>query len=198
MFSLFWGLWNYLFSKAELHLLIVGLDDAGKTTLLEQLKGIFGKKPGIPLEKIPPTVGLNIARVNIKRSRVIFWDLGGQERLRAIWNKYYSESHGVVFVIDSANERRFQEAKVTLHAMLANPELSGIPLVVLANKMDLENAQPVKNIVKWLEVEGHQGAVASYPICALTREGIEGAIDWLVDAVMASERYYEKMAVGSA
>ncbi|KAG1693327.1 hypothetical protein DVH05_023791 [Phytophthora capsici] len=197
MFSLFWGLWNYLFSKAELHLLIVGLDDAGKTTLLEQLKGIFGKKPGIPLDKIPPTVGLNIARVDIRRSRIIFWDLGGQERLRAIWNKYYSESHGIVFVIDSANEGRFQEAKKTLHAMLSNSELTGVPLLVLANKMDLDSAQTVNHISGMLDLEGHQGAVASYPICALTREGIEGAMNWLVDAVKASDRYYEKSVAGS-
>ncbi|RLN59082.1 hypothetical protein BBJ29_004377 [Phytophthora kernoviae] len=196
MFSLFWGLWNYLFSKAELHLLIVGLDDAGKTTLLEQLKGIFGKKPGIPLDKIPPTVGLNIARVDISRSRIIFWDLGGQERLRAIWNKYYSESHGIVFVVDSANERRFEEAKQTLHAMLSNTELSGVPLLVLANKMDLENARTVNYISGMLDLERHQGAVASYPICALTRDGIEVAMNWLVDAVKASDRYYQKSAAG--
>lgn len=48
-----------MFSKTELHVLIIGLDYAGKTTLLEQLKTMFGKKPGIPLDKIPPTVGLN-------------------------------------------------------------------------------------------------------------------------------------------
>ena len=59
MFSLFKGWWSYMFSKTELHVLIIGLDYAGKTTLLEQLKTMFGKKPGIPLDKIPPTVGLN-------------------------------------------------------------------------------------------------------------------------------------------
>ncbi|CAI5726747.1 unnamed protein product [Hyaloperonospora brassicae] len=197
MFSLFWGLWSYLFTRAELHLLIVGLDDAGKTTLLEQLKGIYSKKPGIPLDKIPPTVGLNIARVDIQRSRVIFWDLGGQERLRAIWNKYYSESHGVVFVIDSANEQRFQEAKETLHAMLSNSELSGVPLLVLANKMDLEGAKTVSYITETLDVEARPGSVASYPICALTREGIEGAMSWLVNAVTSSDRFYEKSSAAA-
>ncbi|TYZ62337.1 hypothetical protein PybrP1_000205 [[Pythium] brassicae (nom. inval.)] len=170
MFSLFMGLWQFLFSKAELHLLIVGLDDAGKTTLLEQLKGMFGKKPGIPLDKIPPTVGLNIARVDLKRSRVIFWDLGGQERLRVIWNKYYSESHGVVFVIDSANEARFQEAKATLRAVNA--------------------------IAQVLDVEAIRGAVAAHPVCALTTEGIEDAVNWLIDAVKASDRYYAKASGG--
>ncbi|RLN96286.1 hypothetical protein BBJ28_00020739, partial [Nothophytophthora sp. Chile5] len=126
------------------------------------------------------------------------------ERLRAIWNKYYSESHGIVFVVDSANEQRFGEAKDTLrtrqsmrlNAMLANTELSGVPLVVLANKMDLDDAKPVGYISGLLDLDGHHGAVESFPICALTREGIEGAMNWLVDAVKASDRYYEKSAAG--
>ncbi|CAK4200616.1 unnamed protein product [Aphanomyces euteiches] len=122
MFSLLWGFWQYLFTKAEVHLLIIGLDYAGKTTLLEQLKTMFGKKAGIPLDKIPPTVGLNIAKVDIARTNVIFWDLGGQERLRAIWSKYYSESHGIVFVIDSADEERFEEAKTALCTFIRAPQ----------------------------------------------------------------------------
>lgn len=140
-------------------------------TLLEQLKGIFGRKPGIPLDKIPPTVGLNstcsMALAGRKQRRltpngavdglrgdlqsrawtlsapgssfgtsagrcvrslihsavrlalrlmreVVVRTMTAQERLRAIWNKYYSESHGIVFVVDSANEARFEEAKHTL------------------------------------------------------------------------------------
>lgn len=192
MFSLLWGLWNYLFSKAELHILIVGLDDAGKTTLLEQLKGIYGKKPGIPLDKIPPTVGLNIARVDIRRSRIIFWDLGGQERLRTIWNKYYSESHGLVFVVDSANENRFEEAKATLHTLAEHPELQGIPLLVLANKMDLEAARSVRAIRTFLEVDRLDMEVATHAISALTCQGIEPAMTWLVDSVRNSSRFLDK------
>lgn len=190
MFSLLLGLWEYLFSKAELHLLIVGLDDAGKTTLLEQLKGIFGKKPGIPLDKIPPTVGLNIARVDIKRNRIIFWDLGGQERLRVIWSKYYSESHGIVYVVDSANERRFEDAKTTLQTMIAHPELQGIPLLVLANKQDLENAHNSQAVKAHLGIDSHSGAFAAFDVCALSRDGIEPAMNWLVDAVRASDRFH--------
>ncbi|DAZ98065.1 TPA: hypothetical protein N0F65_001940 [Lagenidium giganteum] len=192
MFSLLLGLWNYLFSKAELHILIIGLDNAGKTTLLEQIKTIFGKKPGIPLDKIPPTVGLNLARVDIKRSRIIFWDLGGQERLRSIWSKYYSESHGLVFVIDSADEARFEEAKTTLTSMLSNSELEGIPLLVLSNKVDLQESRNVQAISTFFETEKLPGAVATHPISALRREGIEPAMNWLVDAVKNSDRYYEK------
>ncbi|TMW69290.1 hypothetical protein Poli38472_001446 [Pythium oligandrum] len=197
MFSLLMGLWNYLFSKAELHLLIVGLDDAGKTTLLEQLKGIFGKKPGIPLDKIPPTVGLNIARVDIQRCRIIFWDLGGQERLRVIWSKYYSESHGIVFVLDSVNERRFEEAKQTLQTMLEHSELRAIPLLLLANKKDLENAIGVNAMRDLMAVDTHSGPVGAYATCALTREGIEESMNWFVDTVKNSDRFYQRQSSSS-
>ncbi|GLE02099.1 hypothetical protein PINS_up010937 [Pythium insidiosum] len=198
MFSLFMGLWNYLFSKAELHLLIVGLDDAGKTTILEQLKGIFGKKPGIPLDKIPPTVGLNLARVDIRRCRVICWDLGGQERLRVIWSKYYSESHGIVFVVDSANEQRLDEAKQTLQTLLSHAELADIPLLLLANKKDLENARSVEAIRDHMDIEGHSGPLAAHATCALTREGIEVALNWLVDVVKTSDRFYQRQAASTS
>ncbi|KAJ0394072.1 hypothetical protein P43SY_010111 [Pythium insidiosum] len=197
MFSLFMGLWNYLFSKAELHLLIVGLDDAGKTTILEQLKGIFGKKPGIPLDKIPPTVGLNLARVDIRRCRVICWDLGGQERLRVIWSKYYSESHGIVFVVDSANEQRLDEAKQTLQTLLSHAELADIPLLLLANKKDLENAHSVEAIRDRMDIEGHSGPLAAHSTCALTREGIEVAMNWLVDVVKTSDRFDRHQAAST-
>jgi ADP-ribosylation factor family len=58
-FSLLAGFWQYIFSKSHVNILILGLDDAGKTTILEQMKGIYKKVPGIPPAKIPPTVGLN-------------------------------------------------------------------------------------------------------------------------------------------
>lgn len=63
------------------------------------MKGIFQHSSGIPLDKIPPTVGLNIGRMDINNCRVIFWDLGGQARLRSIWDNYYAEAHGLMFVI---------------------------------------------------------------------------------------------------
>ncbi|CAM9316709.1 unnamed protein product, partial [Ectocarpus sp. 8 AP-2014] len=81
-FSLIAGLIRYLFSKTEVNVLILGLDYAGKTTLLEQMKGIFKKVQGIPPSKIPPTVGLNVGKMDVGGCKLTFWDLGGQVRLR--------------------------------------------------------------------------------------------------------------------
>lgn len=112
MFSLLHGFITWFFSKTEIQILILGVDHAGKTTLLEQMKGVFQKTKGIPLDKIPPTVGLNIGRMDVGKCRVIFWDLGGQVTLRSIWDKYYAEAHGLLFVVDSSDKARFGEVRV--------------------------------------------------------------------------------------
>mmetsp|Transcript_15626 Transcript_15626/g.30237 ORF Transcript_15626/g.30237 Transcript_15626/m.30237 type:complete len:233 (+) Transcript_15626:391-1089(+) len=153
MFSLLSGFFKWLFSKTEVQILIIGLDHAGKTTLLEQMKGIFQKSANqIPLDKIPPTVGLNIGRMDINNCRVIFWDLGGQIALRSIWDKYYSEAHGLVFVLDSADTDRFEEAKAAMESLVDHPELAGVPLLVCANKQDLATARSYEEIDAYFQI----------------------------------------------
>ncbi|GBG32724.1 ADP-ribosylation factor-related protein 1 [Hondaea fermentalgiana] len=153
MFSLLSGFFKWLFSKTEVQILIIGLDHAGKTTLLEQMKGIFHKSANqIPLDKIPPTVGLNIGRMDINNCRVIFWDLGGQIALRSIWDKYYSEAHGLIFVLDSADTDRFEEAKAAMESLVDHPELTGVPLLVCANKQDLPTAKEFEDIDAYFQI----------------------------------------------
>ena len=110
MFSLIFGFYNQFFSKPDVHVLIVGLDHAGKSTLLEHIKQNYSKTPGLPPEKITPTIGMNLAKFKHRGSQVILWDLGGQLKMRAVWERYYSEAHAVVFVLDSADPARLQEA----------------------------------------------------------------------------------------
>ena len=123
MFGLFYGFIQWLFSKTEVQILIIGLDYAGKTTLLEQMKGLYSSTAGIPLDKIPPTVGLNIGRMDVGGCRVIFWDLGGQVNLRSIWDHYYTEAQGLLFLVDAADPSRFAEARAALDTIARHPAL---------------------------------------------------------------------------
>lgn len=75
------------------------------------MKALFQKVEPLPPEKIPPTVGLNIGRMEVGRVKLIFWDLGGQTGLRGIWEKYFAEVHGLVYVIDAADDKRFEESR---------------------------------------------------------------------------------------
>ncbi|XP_042085529.1 ADP-ribosylation factor-related protein 1 isoform X3 [Ovis aries] len=112
MYTLLSGLYKYMFQKDEYCVLILGLDNAGKTTFLEQSKTRFNKNyKGMSLSKITTTVGLNIGTVDVGKARLMFWDLGGQEELQSLWDKYYAECHGVIYVIDSTDEERLSESK---------------------------------------------------------------------------------------
>ena len=149
MFSLLYGFWQALFRKVEFHILILGLDRAGKTSLLEQLKGIFTGMEPLPPGKIPPTVGLNIGRMQIKGRKVLFWDLGGQTGLRAIWEKYYAEAHGLVYVVDAAEPERFDESRGVLQTRdeagfmrLCKGLVSFYPIDNLYTKFARQRAQP--------------------------------------------------------
>ena len=143
MFSLISGLIKYFFSKTEIRILILGLDYAGKTTLLERTKSVYRKSKNsviIPPEKITPTIGLNISTVEISRCMVLFWDVSGQIKMRTIWQHYYADANGLIFVIDSTDMDRLEEARLALESVLEHPHIRKIPLLVLVNKQDLPGA----------------------------------------------------------
>lgn len=88
MFSLLYGFWRYLFQKDEYYILILGLDNAGKTTFLEQTKiSMNPNYRGLNLMKISCTVGLNIGKIDNNGVILNFWDLGGQSELQCLWDK---------------------------------------------------------------------------------------------------------------
>ncbi|KAL8179720.1 UNVERIFIED_CONTAM: ADP-ribosylation factor protein 1 [Gekko kuhli] len=139
MYTLLSGLYKYMFQRDEYCVLILGLDNAGKTTFLEQTKTRFTRNyKGMNFSKITTTVGLNIGTIDVGKARLMFWDLGGQEELQSLWDKYYAESHGIIYVIDSTDEERLSESKRAFEKMITSEVLEGVPLLVLANKQDVE------------------------------------------------------------
>ncbi|GER25263.1 ADP-ribosylation factor [Striga asiatica] len=199
MFSLFYGLWKYMLSKVEFHVLILGIDKAGKTTLLEKLKSQYSNVEGLPPDKIVPTVGLNIGRVEVSNTKLIFWDLGGQNYrsakptmepgLRSIWEKYYEEAHAVIYVIDAACPSRFEDSKSALEKVLRHEELQGAPLLILANKQDLEDAVSVDELSQYLDLKKLDERVYTYQaVSAIDGLGIKESVNWLVDAMERSKR----------
>ncbi|XP_015260727.1 PREDICTED: ADP-ribosylation factor-like protein 13B isoform X4 [Cyprinodon variegatus] len=127
-------------------LVMVGLDNAGKTAAV---RGIQGENP----QDLAPTVGFS--KVDLKQGKfeVTIFDLGGGKRIRDIWKNYYSESHGVVFVVDSSDVQRIQETRETMAQVLQHPRIAGKPVLVLANKQDLEGALAEADIIENLSLE---------------------------------------------
>merc|ERR1719473_1563435 len=100
-----------MFSKQEMRILMVGLDAAGKTTILYKLK--LGE-----VVTTLPTVGFNVETVQYKNINFNVWDIGGQDKIRKLWRYYYQNTNGVIFVIDSSDRDRIQDAREELKKML--------------------------------------------------------------------------------
>ncbi|KAL0304242.1 UNVERIFIED_CONTAM: ADP-ribosylation factor-related protein 1 [Sesamum radiatum] len=151
MFSLFYGLWKYMFSKMEFHVLILGIDKAGKTTLLEKLKAQYSNLEGLPPDRIVPTVGLNIGRVEVSNTKLVFWDLGDK--------------------------------------VLRHEDLQGAPLLILANKQDLEQAVSIDELAQYLDLKTLDERVYAFKaVSAFDGLGIKESVNWLVDAMERSKR----------
>ena len=117
--------------KPTYRVLMVGCDNAGKSTLLEQIKKMEGLRTAKDLTKIPPTIGLNMATIMKSQGEFVFWDVGGQKLLRKIWNKYFRECHGVVFVVDGSDESRFEEVREVIdeHYSRRGLDEAGLPII---------------------------------------------------------------------
>ena len=136
--------------------------------------------------KITTTVGCNIGQVDIARVRLHFWDLGGQTELQSLWDKYYAECHGVIYMIDSTDKERLEESWRAFDKMIQNEQLKGLPLLVACNKQDLDECLTVPEIKKQFnKSSSHIGArnCMATATSALTGEGVHEGINWMRECV---------------
>lgn len=175
------GLWNRLvtwlksmFWAKELELTVLGLQNAGKTTFVNLLATDQFD------EDTSPTIGFNFRQVRKGAVSIKIWDLGGQPRFRDSWEKYCRNVNGIVYIVDSADFGNLDVARGQLHQLLANPSLSGTPLLVLGNKNDLEGALNEEELAAQLslhELAGRQ--VACYSVSVKNQVNIDVTLSFL-------------------
>jgi ADP-ribosylation factor protein 1 len=105
-------------SSKQSRIILIGLDGAGKTTLL------FNMKLGEVVNTVP-TIGFNMETVQYKNIEFNMWDVGGQDRLRALWHHYYEGADAIIYCVDSADRDRIDEASETLASVLSDETLKG-------------------------------------------------------------------------
>ena len=196
-------LWKKLAGGPKpLRILMVGLDNAGKTTILYKLK--IGE-----VVTTIPTIGFNVENVEYKNLKFTVWDVGGQQSIRQLWKHYYSNTDGIIFVIDANDTKRIRgnehcgiyyyvysanlrifvvininnlnwyTAKEELHRLMSEVELENCILLVLANKQDLPNAKDEHELAEILDLEAIKQKNHIQGTIAHTAEGLFEGLDWL-------------------
>jgi len=168
------GNWlSFLRGSKEARILMVGLDAAGKTTILYKLK--LGE-----IVTTIPTIGFNVETVEYQNVNFTVWDVGGQDKIRPLWRHYFQNTQGIIFVVDSNDRERIKEANDELKRMLNEDELKDAVLLVFANKNDLPNAMRSNEIIDQLglgNLTGRTWYVQS--TCATTGAGLDDGLSWL-------------------
>ncbi|KAJ4154785.1 hypothetical protein LMH87_000063 [Akanthomyces muscarius] len=162
-----------LFGSKEMRLLMLGLDAAGKTTILYKLK------LGQDVTTIP-TVGFNVETVTYKNVKFNVWDVGGQDKIRPLWRHYFSGTQGLIFVIDSSDRGRIMEAHQELHRIINDREMKDSLLLVFANKQDIKGAMSPQEVTEKLQLSKLKDKIwYVIPSCATTGEGLAEGLTWL-------------------
>ncbi|GAA6228996.1 ADP-ribosylation factor 4 [Lates calcarifer] len=167
------SIFGRLFGKKQMRILMVGLDAAGKTTILYKLK--LGE-----IVTTIPTIGFNVETVEYKNISFTVWDVGGQDKIRPLWRHYFQNTQGLIFVVDSNDRERVAESADELSKMLMEDELKDAVLLVFANKQDLPNALTVSELTDKLGLSALRNK--NWHIestCATQGQGLYEGLDWL-------------------
>eukprot|EP01111_Echinosteliopsis_oligospora_P013886 TRINITY_DN50_c0_g3_i1.p1 TRINITY_DN50_c0_g3~~TRINITY_DN50_c0_g3_i1.p1 ORF type:complete len:182 (+),score=52.94 TRINITY_DN50_c0_g3_i1:52-597(+) len=177
----FGKLFGRLFGKKDMRILMVGLDAAGKTTILYKLK--LGE-----IVTTIPTIGFNVETVEYKNINFTVWDVGGQDKIRPLWRHYFQNTQGLIFVVDSNDRERINEANEELQKMLNEDELRDAVLLVFCNKQDLPNAMSVAEVTDKLglhSLRNRKWYIQS--TCATSGDGLYEGLDWLSNTLSNSK-----------
>lgn len=177
---------------------LLGLESGGKSSILEWLKAFLSKHASpnalVPrprlLEKMKPTIGLNVAKLRVAGENVMLWDLGGTKALRSIWERYVEDAEAIIWVVDSCDEGRLEDSREALKKLVARPHLTNSPLLVYANKQDTAAAiDPVKiSLALDLISDAEKRSQCVQPCSADSGEGIREGIDWLMSSLQGNKK----------
>ncbi|CAB3401504.1 unnamed protein product [Caenorhabditis bovis] len=169
--------WRQWWSGKEHKIIIVGLNNAGKTTILYHY--VTGD-----VVDTKPTIGSNVEEMTYKNFKFVMWDIGGQEKLRQSWSSYYNNTNVVIVVIDSADVIRLAEIKSLLFKMLEHEDLAKAHILVLANKQDLPSALTAGEISNQLGLTTIKNRRWQIQACsAIKGQGLTEALDWIANNI---------------
>eukprot|EP00761_Pharyngomonas_kirbyi_P012723 gb/GECH01012750.1/.p1 GENE.gb/GECH01012750.1/~~gb/GECH01012750.1/.p1 ORF type:complete len:187 (+),score=33.69 gb/GECH01012750.1/:1-561(+) len=168
-------------TATDARILMVGLDAAGKTTML------YNMHLGEVVTTIP-TIGFNVETVHYKNIKFNMWDVGGQHRIRQLWRHYFRGTQAVIWVVDAADRERLAESRDELMNVLNDDTMDANILLVYANKQDLPHALSPDEIAHQLRLKQNMPRMKWWiqPSCATSGDGIVEGLEWLRSTVKDS------------
>jgi ADP-ribosylation factor-like protein 6 len=170
--------------RRDVSVLVVGLDNSGKSSLLN-----FLSPSEIQTNDTTPTVGFSVEHFSCKGLSFTAFDMSGQNRYRTLWGNYYRTTNGIIFVIDSSDKTRILVAREEVQQLLSHSDISSrnIPILFFANKMDIRDSLSDVGVSSALGLDSITNK--SWHICssnALSGEGVSDGIEWLSSAIKTS------------
>ena len=160
------------FQNKDTKILMLGLDGAGKSTILYKLK--LGENV-ITI----PTIGFNYETIHYGGFNMNIMDIGGQDRIRMLWQKYFHDTQGIIFVVDSNDIQRIQEVKMEIEKILQSEDLKSSILLIYANKQDLPNSINPNELSRRLGLSNIKNQWKIQGTCAVNGDGLYEGLDWL-------------------
>lgn len=178
--------------SSSVQLVMLGLDQSGKTTVLYRLK--FDQ-----YMNVFPTIGFNCEKIKATEGKAkgitfTIWDIGGQDKTRPLWRSYTRSSDGIIFVVDSSDKERLEEVKIELLKLVRSPDNHGLPILILANKQDMRGAVDPNELEKLISLhELPPGQIYhTQPACAVTGEGLSEAMDIMFELIEKRKKTKKK------
>ncbi|XP_068611717.1 LOW QUALITY PROTEIN: ADP-ribosylation factor-like protein 2 [Brachionichthys hirsutus] len=162
--------------EKEMRLLMLGLDNAGKTTILKKFNGE-------DISTISPTLGFNIKTLEHRGFKLNIWDVGGQKSLRSYWRNYFESTDGLLWVVDSADRLRWEDCRRELSALLLEERLAGATLLVFANKQDPLSKEAIQEALALDRISSHHWCTIG--CSAVTGDNLLAGVDWLLQDIAA-------------
>ena len=164
-------------SRNKFKIILLGIQNAGKTTILYRLS--IGQ-----LVKTTPTIGSNVEEISYNNIKLQAWDLGGQESSRSVWDVYFTNTDAIIYVIDTTDET-FDDSKTQFYKLLKNETLKNAIILIYANKQDLPEAKNVSDIIQIYGLDNIKDHIWHIQPCsAQTGEGLITGMKWLSDQLI--------------
>lgn len=176
-----------IFEREPKKVVMIGLDAAGKTTIMYSLRLAM-------TSRVYPLIATGIEECSHRNMSVIAFDVGGQERLRPLWRRYFLMTRGLIWVVDSVDRERIEQSREELRRILDEESLRGVVLLVLANKQDLPTAMPLWEVAMHLGLHEVSSRMwLALGTCATSGAGLEQGFDWLEKAVKSRRRLIHRL-----